>query len=115
MRSWVWLLPCWVWRTLFLRAAKHWVQVDGHPRRAFRLDAEFMLIYDPEEAARAAAWGHADASVPTEIGVSAIRPDDSSKARSSIGFRDELRRDLSRTNTAAMLRAIGTSDREDGP
>ena len=113
MRSWVWLLPCWVWRMLFLRAAKQWVRLDGYPRRALRLDSEFMLIYDPEQAAGAAACAGAGAPVPTQIGATPIVPRRSPKTHSPLKLRDDLRRDLGRSNTALMLRALETSERPD--
>jgi len=47
MKSWTWLLPCWVWKYFFAQLPREQVRLDGRTRFLIRLDEEFALVYDP--------------------------------------------------------------------
>lgn len=48
MKSWAWLLPCWVLKCFFSQFPKERVCLDGRTRFLVRLDEEFALVYDPQ-------------------------------------------------------------------
>ena len=47
MKSWTWLLPCWIWKYFFAQLRREKVLLDGRTRFLIRLDEEFVLVYDP--------------------------------------------------------------------
>ena len=48
MKSWAWILPCWVWKYFFAQFLRQKVRLDGRTRFLVRLDEEFALVYDPQ-------------------------------------------------------------------
>ncbi len=46
MKSWAWILPCWVWKYFFAQFPRERVLLDGRTLFLVRLDGEFALVYD---------------------------------------------------------------------
>lgn len=52
MRSWTWLLPCWIWKYFFAQFPREEIQLNGHTRYLVRVDEEYAFVYDPQATVR---------------------------------------------------------------
>lgn len=52
MRTWAWLLPCWIWKYFFAQLPREQIRLNGHTRYLVRVDDEYAVVYDPQRTLR---------------------------------------------------------------